>query len=942
MTTPAPNPNWPLVEEAWGPYWQPYGGLISPNRWSEITSRVRGTVSQNRGRQYELDQVRSGELRFSLDNTDGVFDPTNTSSPFAGLVRPMVPVRRRAQWPPTINRLSQGQATGGDVGGWPLGTLDSTAAQVYSETGTASVVTDATAYRGSRVLQFTVTGGATVGQRVFHTAEPAGEAGATYTVQMRVRNTTPGTTVQVKAHIGWHLTPGASPTAYAYGTTATLTGSATAPWTQITCTAALPAGAQAITVGAAVAAVPAATVTVQADEWQLEKGASASAWVQPGVWYPLYGGFIERWPQSWTDPKYALVSPVATDAFAALSQLTLQDALSQEITARGLRFLYALSDPQGSTVASDSTGQCPPAIVTNSRGGAAAFAFGTQVTSASPGGAYTGAHGTACTITGQYPGSNFLGGLTYLSLSQGGVTGPANPSEWVRMIAFRWTGGTITQAANIWVCQDGRTDPAANSHTTLYLDPTGVLKFTLASPTTNAGTFTTTPAVNVADGNWHLAVFGYSASSGYVVLSVDGAPTAFFGAPSTAGPTGLISDVIGGYVDPRQGNTAYYAWGGDLAFAAEFAPSFAASIDSPAITTMYNAWRSALAGESTDTRYNRVLYWAGYQGGKAIQTGRTTAMGPASAGTALQVLQDIVTTEGGNHYIDRAGNVVFKARSDRYNAGASVYTFGDGPGEYPYEPGVGFDYDLTRVANIVSTTQSGGQTFTAKDSTSIGQYFPRTSSRTINSQSALEVQDAANYLLSRYRQPAVRVTAITLNPAANPALWPVCLSLELGMRVTVNRRRADGSLISLPCFVENIQTDMAKDTARWVLQLSPVDTTPYGLFASFHTTLNTIPAAGATTVTINAGADTANPAAAQIGGGQQLVLGLGAANQETVTVQSVGATTAGWTTAVLTLAAATTKAHAAGDTVCEPLPAGITDPTTWDTSARFDSAAFSY
>lgn len=938
----APNPNWPLVEEAWGPYWQPYGGLISGNRWSEITRRIRGTVSQNRGRQYELDQVRAGELRFSLDNTDGVFDPSNTSSPFAGRVVPMIPVRRRAQWPPSINRLTQGQATGGDVGGWPLGTLNNDSTQVSSDTGTGSVATDATAYRGSRVLQSSVLSTATAGQRILHTFEPAAEPGATYTVQMRIRNVTPGTTVQVKAHIGWYLTANGPASGYTYGSTVSLTGSTTAAWTQITCTATLPAGAMGMNVGASVAAAPSSTATVQLDEWQLEKGASASAWVQPGVWYPLYAGFIERWPQSWADPKYGLVNPVATDVFAAFSQLTLQDAFGQEVISRGLRFMYPLSDPQGSTVAADTTGQCPPAVVTNSAGGPASLAFGTQITSASAGGAYTGATGTVCTITGQYPGSSFYSALTYLSLSQGGVTGPANPSEWVRMIAFRWTGGAISANANIWVCQDGNTNPSANSHTTLYLDSSGQLNFTLASPTTNAGTFTAYPPTNLADGNWHLAVFGYSASGGYVVLSVDGSPYAFPVAPSTAAPTGLISDVIGGYVDPRQGNIAFYVWQGDVSFATEFQSSVAASIDSPALAAMYSAWKNALAGESTDSRYARVLTWAGYVGGKSVQTGRTTAMGPASGGTALQLLQDIVTTEGGTHYIDRAGNVVFKSRADRYNATTSAYTFGDGPGEYPYEPGIGLDYDLTRVANIVSTTQAGGQTFTARDTTSIGQYFPRTASRTINSQSALEVQDAANYLLSRYRQPAVRVTAITLNPAANPALWPVCLSLELGMRVTVNRRRADGSLISLPCFVENIQTDMAADTARWILQLSPVDTTPYGLFASFHCTLNGSPAAGVTSITINAGADTTNPAVAQIGPGQQLVLGLGTANQETVTVQSVGSTTAGWSTAVLTLTAATTKSHSNGDTVCEPLPAGVTDPTTWDGSAKFDAAAFSY
>src|SRR5690349_24242968 len=56
---------------------------------------------------------------------------------------------------------------------------------------------------------------------------------------------------------------------------------------------------------------------------------------------------------------------------------------------------------------------------------------------------------------------------------------------------------------------------------------------------------------------------------------------------------------------------------------------------------------------------------------------------------------------------------------------------------------------------------------------------------------------------------------------------------------------------------------------------------------------------------------------------RSLVLGLGTANQETVTILSVGTTSPGWTTATITLQAATTKSHTSGDTVCEPLPTGV-------------------
>ncbi|MFD0393323.1 hypothetical protein ACFQ3Z_15945 [Streptomyces nogalater] len=92
------------------------------------------------------------------------------------------------------------------------------------------------------------------------------------------------------------------------------------------------------------------------------------------------------------------------------------------------------------------------------------------------------------------------------------------------------------------------------------------------------------------------------------------------------------------------------------------------------------------------------------------------------------------------------------------------------------------------------------------------------------------------------------------------------------------------------------------------------------------------------TVPENGGA----PLASQLTPGQQLTLGQGTANAETVTVAAVSATSPGWTTATVTTTTATTKTHAAGDVVCEPLPAGKNDPTAWDATAAFDSIAFAY
>jgi hypothetical protein len=309
----------------------------------------------------------------------------------------------------------------------------------------------------------------------------------------------------------------------------------------------------------------------------------------------------------------------------------------------------------------------------------------------------------------------------------------------------------------------------------------------------------------------------------------------------------------------------------------------------------------------------------------------------------MSALQAVVDTEGGAHFIDTAGFVQFKSRSARYNATVPVYTFGENAGEWPYED-VALDYDSTHLSNQVTVTQeSGGQNFYAQDATSAANYFPRTMSRTVNSSSALECQDAANYLLSRYKNPATRVSAIKLHPSANPALWPVCLALELGTRVRVMRRPPGVPATQIEAFVENMAWDFGDDGEAFLtLQCSPADLTPYGIFAAWHTTLHTTISSGVSTITIDASADNTNPLAGQLAAGQQLVLGQNTANQETVTVSAVGATSPGWTTATITLTANTTKGHTAGDTICEPLPTGVTDPTTYDAVSKFDSATFAY
>lgn len=942
------NINWPTLEEAWAPFWNCNGGDIPLDRYVDLTSRTEGQSSTTRGRQYETDQIEAGTATFTAQNKDGVLDPDNAAGPYFGHIEPAQPYRKRAQWPPTRNLLTQVQATAGDLGGQPLGTIDrsNSGPSIFTATDTThgSFVASASAWQGGTVMQFAVPAATAPVTEIVYTPQPAVTPGTQYTEQIQARNVTASTAIQVWAYIATYNAAGTGISTHISAAT-TLTGGTAPAWTPLTVSATLDAATAFIHVGLMVAVAPTSTVAVQVDGWQLEKATAASTWCCPGVWYPWASGFTDEWAAAWTNGgTYGTITPTTYDTFGLLSQRTLLDALTQEITNHNPRFLYQLDDPAGSTAATDATGQNPAAPLTSSKYGAGSAVFGTSITAANTTtGIYVGSGGTVLTFNNPNPGQNGNQASTVLSLSGAGIKGPANPLLWTRMLAFRYTGAVppVGGSANIWGAVDG--SHATGAQFSLYIDSNGHLNWLLSGPA-SGGALSTATTFSVADSNWHLAMVAYDGTgTGFLQYFVDGASIGSYSVGPAYAPTGLVGDNLGAYLAPANGAATSNNFKGDVSFVAEF-PTLLNGTDA---SGLYTAWRSACAGESTDARYSRILRYAQYIGQSSIQTGLTTSMGAAAfAGQdALSALRDVVATENGTHFVARDGTVTFQSRSTRYNSLTPMYTFGERAdlGEWPYEDAQP-TRDTAHLANIVQVTQtSTGQVFSAANAAAQVSYFPKTLTRDINSTNTFECQDAANYLLSRYVNPVTRIQTLVLHPSAMPAMWPVCLSLELGMRIRVMRRPPAAPPIVVDCFIEKIDTsnDDAAD-ATWTLQCSPVDLTPYGVFASFHTTLHTTVASGVTSITINAGADNTNLAAAQIGPGQHLVLGQNSANQETVTVLSVAATSPGWTTCVITLTAATAKSHAAGDVICEPLPTGVTDPTTWDNVSMFDGIAFAY
>lgn len=102
-----------------------------------------------------------------------------------------------------------------------------------------------------------------------------------------------------------------------------------------------------------------------------------------------------------------------------------------------------------------------------------------------------------------------------------------------------------------------------------------------------------------------------------------------------------------------------------------------------------------------------------------------------------------------------------------------------------------------------------------------------------------------------------------------------------------------------------------------------------------YTTIAGGGASGTVTVTVNALPDAAtNPLGANWNTGDVIWLSPGTANFEAVTILSVVTTYPGYSTCQITLTANLAHSHTAGDWVCDPLPAGVTNPSLLAATTR--------
>jgi hypothetical protein len=189
----------------------------------------------------------------------------------------------------------------------------------------------------------------------------------------------------------------------------------------------------------------------------------------------------------------------------------------------------------------------------------------------------------------------------------------------------------------------------------------------------------------------------------------------------------------------------------------------------------------------------------------------------------LDIIQEIQESERGLLYAAVDGTLTFEDRLTRYLNQAPLWTFGENtPTEYPYSAYLP-DKDPTYTFSQANLSRPGNSNFDPiVNAATQATYGQRILSQTVQCTTDFDLTQAGIFYTQRYANSKTRISTLILNPAANPALWPVVLSLEISQLVSVTRRNA-GLTITGNYYVEKVSHRVDAENGKWetALQLSP-------------------------------------------------------------------------------------------------------------------------
>lgn len=792
-----------------------------------------------RGRSQELDRYAAGRASLSLSNGDRIYDPTYAAGPYYGNLKPMRQLKVRAaydtvtslrvpgvsgssastpdsaslsitgdldvrarisldDWTPSsiVAAVSKWSNTGNQRS-WALRVNNSTAGTlqlIWSTDGTATINVVSTV-----VVPFTDT------QKGWIRATLDVDDGAGNRV---VKFYTSAEDLDDPDEVTWTQLGTTSTTA---GTTSIFDGTATVMVGDTN------DGDRTITgnvyyaevrngIDGAVVASPdfdarhgqyTSTTTLvdgQGNTWT-RNGSATFAAVATG--YDLFTGFVDRWSDSPNGPHDAVAQVDATDGFKVLNRATLpSSAYAVEVAADSPAAWYRLGDSPDATSLTDSVGVFDLTTIN-----------GTPILGAS--GLVARDDDTAAEFDATTDGAQADGDLPVMTAPCAIECIISTTTTPVTVALF---GAQVTYALGTGI--------------NIGMNNTGNVLFEVSSTAGAAVQATSTVTVN--DGDPHHVVGVWNADA-TMKIYVDGADVTSGSPTATVGtfdfPRGTIvvgSGTVGGSTIPTFVGTL-----DEVAF-------YDTALTAARILAHYQARATAWSGDLPGARITRILDAIGWPADlRDLDTGTTVLQGAELGISALEHIQKVTESEFGLVYMTADGKVRFEQRAATINQTVRG-TFGNSTGEIGYRE-LTPDYSDTHIRNVVTVSRLDGVAQTATDQDSVDEF--QIQGFTLDGlyhSSDSQSLEAANYILSQYKQPFRRVTSLTVGPpkvGAESLSYPQMLGRELSDWVTVlDRPQQVGDPIEQTTVIEQVAHQFGPKTWVTTWAMSPANTNTYGVW----------------------------------------------------------------------------------------------------------------
>lgn len=491
-------------------------------------------------------------------------------------------------------------------------------------------------------------------------------------------------------------------------------------------------------------------------------------------------GFVDEWPVEWEgSDAYAKAKIRATSRMARLGLgAPLMSIPEEEILLTAPTAYWTLGDPAGSTTATESSGRGlvgPLTIVPVA--------------------------GTESPTFGDAIGSpvDDLTALTY----------PATPTSSVEVTLNNQAVGTLRIA---FVVEAGATatriletsGPSGQFWVTVNGSGSGY-SVTVAGP---SGTLVAAAGSATPDTLHDLAVTMSSAAGARLYL--DGTLIA----------TGAGAD----YTSMAFLRVGPWSTLTDHTFSASHVALYSTALSATQISEQSKAVLNGFVGDRSEQRAIRFLAYAGVPSSQIVtQAGAELVTYQKTSGSSvIDALRVVEATEGGVLFDGRDGSVTFHNRSNRYakSAAATLNMAAQHVGA-DYAPKV----DRTSLVNDVTIDNATtGAKYRVFDSGSINEYGTAAQSMASVALYQASQEQQANWLVSAYSTPQIRVPSLSVDVLAHQGLTPslqTLLGLTISDLIAVANAPTQADSTTASYFVEGYSERIGSESYELTFNLSP-------------------------------------------------------------------------------------------------------------------------